>query len=100
MISNNVVNHNGFVNRSENIIKTWAKTVGENIVLYSPQSAINAWLNSPGHKENIVGILLILVFQYEKILKQAKNITPTYLRKYNSCFELKAFPKSQSFDSL
>ena len=58
MIANNVVNHNGFVNRSENIIKTLgAKTVGENIAYnYSnPQSAINAWLNSPGHKENIVG---------------------------------------------
>jgi uncharacterized protein YkwD len=58
MISNNVVNHNGFVNRSENIIKTLgAKTVGENIAYNysSPQSAINAWLNSPGHKENIVG---------------------------------------------
>jgi uncharacterized protein YkwD len=32
MISNNVVNHDGFVDRSENIIKTQgAKTVGENI---------------------------------------------------------------------
>ena len=32
MISNNVVNHDGFVDRSENIIKTLgAKTVGENI---------------------------------------------------------------------
>jgi uncharacterized protein YkwD len=51
------VNHNGFVNRSENIIKTLgAKTVGENIAYNysSPQSAINAWLKS-GHKENIVG---------------------------------------------
>ena len=58
MIANNVVNHNGFVNRSENIIKTLgAKTVGENIAYNysSPQSAINAWLKSPGHKENIVG---------------------------------------------
>jgi hypothetical protein len=27
MIANNVVNHNGFVNRSENIIKRLAKTV-------------------------------------------------------------------------
>jgi uncharacterized protein YkwD len=46
-----------FVNRSENIIKTLgAKTVGENIAYnYSSQSAINAWLKSPGHKENIVG---------------------------------------------
>jgi uncharacterized protein YkwD len=58
MIANNVVNHDGFVNRSENIIKTLgAKTVGENIAYNysSPQAAVNAWLNSPGHKENIVG---------------------------------------------
>ena len=58
MITNNVVNHDGFVNRSENIIKTLgAKTVGENIAYNysSPQAAVNAWLNSPGHKENIVG---------------------------------------------
>jgi uncharacterized protein YkwD len=58
MIANNVVNHNGFVNRSENIIKTLgAKTVSENIAYNysSPQAALNAWLSSPGHKENIVG---------------------------------------------
>ncbi|PKH68385.1 CAP domain-containing protein [Flavobacterium sp. ALD4] len=58
MITNNVVNHDGFVNRSENIIKTLgAKTVGENIAYNysSPQAAVNAWLNSPGHKENMVG---------------------------------------------
>ncbi|SER20974.1 CAP domain-containing protein [Flavobacterium frigoris] len=58
MISNNVVNHDGFVDRSENIIKTLgAKTVGENIAYNynTPQAALNAWLNSPGHKENIVG---------------------------------------------
>jgi uncharacterized protein YkwD len=49
MISNNVVNHDGFVDRSENIIKTQgAKTVGENIAYnYStPQAAVSAWLNS------------------------------------------------------
>jgi uncharacterized protein YkwD len=43
MISNNVVNHDGFVDRSENIIKTQgAKTVGENIAYnYStPQAAV------------------------------------------------------------
>jgi uncharacterized protein YkwD len=58
MITNNVVNHDGFVDRSENIIKTQgAKTVGENIAYnYStPEAAVNAWLNSPSHKENIVG---------------------------------------------
>jgi uncharacterized protein YkwD len=57
-INNNVVNHDGFVDRPEIIIKTQgAKTVGENIAYnYSiTQAAVNAWLNSPGHKENIAG---------------------------------------------
>jgi uncharacterized protein YkwD len=65
MISNNVVNHDGFVDRSENIISTWAKTVGENIAYNynTPQAAI-AWLNnSSGHKENIVGNFTTLEFQ-------------------------------------
>jgi uncharacterized protein YkwD len=58
MIANNVVNHNDFVARSENIMKVLgAKTVSENIAYnYStPESALNAWLASPGHKENIEG---------------------------------------------
>jgi uncharacterized protein YkwD len=58
MIANNVVNHNDFVARSENIINVLgAKTVGENIAYNynSPQSVVTAWLNSPGHKENIEG---------------------------------------------
>lgn len=58
MITNNVVNHDDFVARSENIINLLgAKTVGENIAYNysSPQAALNAWLNSPSHKENIVG---------------------------------------------
>jgi uncharacterized protein YkwD len=58
MIANNVVNHDDFVARSENIINVLgAKTVGENIAYnYSlPKAAFNAWLNSPSHKENIEG---------------------------------------------
>ncbi|SEG32917.1 CAP domain-containing protein [Flavobacterium urumqiense] len=58
MIANNVVNHNDFVARSENIMKVLgAKTVSENIAYnYStPQAALNAWLASPGHKQNIEG---------------------------------------------
>ncbi|WP_413998269.1 CAP domain-containing protein [Flavobacterium sp. W1B] len=58
MIANKVVNHNDFVARSENIIKLLgAKTVAENIAFNfsTPQGALNAWLNSPGHKENILG---------------------------------------------
>lgn len=58
MITNNVVNHDDFVARSENIIKVLgAKTVAENIAYNynSPQAAVDAWLNSPGHKQNIEG---------------------------------------------
>jgi uncharacterized protein YkwD len=58
MIDNNVVSHDGFVSRSENIMKVLgAKTVGENIAYNynSPQAALAAWLNSPSHKENIEG---------------------------------------------
>jgi uncharacterized protein YkwD len=58
MIANNVVNHNDFVARSENIIEVLgAKKVGENIAYNysSPQAVFNAWLNSPAHKENIEG---------------------------------------------
>jgi uncharacterized protein YkwD len=58
MIDNNVVSHDGFVSRSENIMKVLgAKTVGENIAYNynSPQAALTAWLNSPAHKQNIEG---------------------------------------------
>jgi uncharacterized protein YkwD len=58
MIANNVVNHNDFASRSENIIKVLgAKTVSENIAYnYSTsQAALEAWLASPGHKVVIEG---------------------------------------------
>ncbi|RBN50161.1 CAP domain-containing protein [Flavobacterium psychrolimnae] len=58
MIANNVVNHNDFAARSENIMKTLgAKSVSENIAYNynTPQAVLNAWLASPGHKENIEG---------------------------------------------
>ncbi|OAB30350.1 Uncharacterized conserved protein YkwD, contains CAP (CSP/antigen 5/PR1) domain [Flavobacterium fryxellicola] len=58
MIANNVVNHNDFAARSENIMKTLgAKSVSENIAynFNTPQAVLNAWLSSPGHKENIEG---------------------------------------------
>ncbi len=58
MIANNVVNHNDFVARSEDIMKVLgAKAVSENIAYNynTPQAAVNAWLNSPTHKENIEG---------------------------------------------
>lgn len=58
MIENNVVSHDDFVSRSENIIKTLgAKTVGENIAynFSLPKAAVEAWLKSPAHKANIEG---------------------------------------------
>lgn len=58
MITNNVVNHNDFVARSENIMNVLgAKSVGENIAFNynTPQAAFDAWLISSSHKENIIG---------------------------------------------
>lgn len=58
MIANNVVNHNDFSARSENIMQTLGATsVSENIAYNynTPQAVLNAWLASPGHKENIEG---------------------------------------------
>ncbi len=58
MIENNATSHDNFVARSENIMKVLgAKTVGENVAsgFSTPQAAFDAWLASPGHKENIVG---------------------------------------------
>lgn len=58
MIAKNVVNHDDFVSRSENIKKVLgAKTVSENIAYNynSPKAVLDAWLRSPNHKENIEG---------------------------------------------
>lgn len=58
MIANNVVNHNDFVSRSNEIIKVLgARNVSENIAYNyaTPSGAFDAWLSSPTHKENIVG---------------------------------------------
>ena len=58
MITKNVVSHDGFVSRSEDIVKVvGAKNVGENIAYNynTPEGAVNAWLNSASHKENIEG---------------------------------------------
>jgi uncharacterized protein YkwD len=58
MIDAKVPSHDGFVERSENIMKVLgAKTVGENVAYNynSPQAAVTAWLNSAGHKANIEG---------------------------------------------
>ncbi len=58
MIDNNVVNHDYFEQRSKNIIQVLgAERVGENIAYNypTPEAAMQAWLNSPGHKANILG---------------------------------------------
>ena len=58
MIARNVVNHDLFAERSENIIEVLgAVKVNENVAynFVSPSSVLNAWLNSPGHKENLDG---------------------------------------------
>lgn len=58
MISTGSVNHNFFQDRYESIMRTLgAKNVSENLAYNyaSPQSVVNAWLNSAGHKANIEG---------------------------------------------
>jgi uncharacterized protein YkwD len=58
MITKNVVSHDGFVSRSEDIVKVvGAKNVGENIAYNynTPEAAVKAWLNSASHKGNIEG---------------------------------------------
>jgi uncharacterized protein YkwD len=58
MIANNVVNHDDFDARSNNIMKVLgAKKVSENIAYNynSAKGAFDAWLKSESHKENIEG---------------------------------------------
>ena len=58
MITNKVVNHDLFEERSQNIIEVLgAVKVNENIAYNYTTSAgaLHAWLQSPGHKANIEG---------------------------------------------
>lgn len=58
MIDKDVINHDYFQMRSDNLIKTLgAVRVGENIAYnyQTSNSTLHAWLNSLGHKENIEG---------------------------------------------
>ncbi len=58
MIENNVVNHDYFDSRANNIIQVLgAVKVGENIAynFSTPAAALYAWKNSPGHKANLDG---------------------------------------------
>ncbi len=58
MIVNNVVNHDYFEERSNNIIQVLgAVKVNENVAYNytTPAGVLHAWLASPGHKANIEG---------------------------------------------
>ncbi|MBF4467673.1 CAP domain-containing protein [Flavobacterium sp. LC2016-12] len=58
MIATNTVNHNDFTARSENIMEVLGATkVGENVAYNykTSEAVLRAWLESPGHKENIEG---------------------------------------------
>ena len=58
MMENDVVNHDYFQQRSQDLINLLgAERVGENIAYNfgSPEGVLAAWLNSPGHKDNIEG---------------------------------------------
>ena len=58
MIDNKSINHDYFQQRADNLIEVLGATrVAENIAYnyQAPESAISAWLNSPGHKANIEG---------------------------------------------
>ncbi len=58
MIDNQVVNHDYFQQRTNNLMQVLdAERVGENIAYnyQSAESAMAAWLNSPAHKANLEG---------------------------------------------
>ncbi|RZJ29179.1 MAG: CAP domain-containing protein, partial [Flavobacterium sp.] len=58
MIENNVVNHDYFQERVDNLVHyLGAKRVNENIAYnyQTPEGALNAWIASPTHKANLEG---------------------------------------------
>ncbi|MES2748385.1 MAG: CAP domain-containing protein [Bacteroidota bacterium] len=58
MIQNNVVNHDNFQARANNLIQVLgAITVAENIAynFSTPTATFASWLNSPNHKKNLDG---------------------------------------------
>ncbi|CAM3098929.1 Uncharacterized conserved protein YkwD, contains CAP (CSP/antigen 5/PR1) domain [Flavobacterium frigoris] len=58
MLSTNILSHDNFAVRSQDIMKTLgARSVGENVAYNSStaQAAFDAWMASPGHKTNIEG---------------------------------------------
>ena len=58
MIEKQVISHDGFQQRSQSIINTLgAEKVAENVAYnyITAESVVAAWLNSPGHRQNIEG---------------------------------------------
>ena len=58
MIRNNEVSHANFFKRKESLEKNaGAKSVSENVAFAfrTPESVVNAWINSDGHRETIEG---------------------------------------------
>jgi uncharacterized protein YkwD len=57
MIETQSINHNNFFIRSNGLKQKGAISVGENVAYgYSTaESVVNAWLNSEGHREMIIG---------------------------------------------
>lgn len=58
MVEINQVNHDNFFQRRNSLIQNaGAVTVSENVAYgySSAQAVVNAWINSPSHKENIEG---------------------------------------------
>ncbi|MGV1011866.1 MAG: CAP domain-containing protein [Flavobacterium sp.] len=58
MITKNVVNHDFFAERAQNLMDVLgAYKVGENVAynFSCPTNVLNAWLNSPTHKANLDG---------------------------------------------
>ena len=57
MIEHRSISHDGFGERAQYMKDRGAGSVGENVAVgYSqPESVVQAWLNSPGHRETIEG---------------------------------------------
>lgn len=84
MIGNGVMSHDNFGQRVANIKQVLnALTVGENLAYnYStPQAALNAWLQSPGHKENIEGDYTHFGISITQDAQGRKYYTNIFIRK-------------------
>jgi uncharacterized protein YkwD len=83
MIQTGTINHSYFQLRADNLEKTiGAIRVGENIAYNytTPYSMLNAWLNSPPHKQNIEGNYTNFGVSITKGINQ-KNYTTLILVK-------------------